>query len=269
MSTPKTSVAIELGNILAFAVTLVINGLASAAFIGGKTTAEISDQYSTLITPAGYVFAIWGIIYVLLGIFVVYQALPSQRQKAFQKQVSGLFILSSVFNIAWIFLWQYGYIALSIVPIAALWATLIAIYLRLKIGKSDAPLKEKACTHLPFSVYLAWITVATAADVAAAASYLGWLRWTSADAVWGIVAVAVLVAISLGVVLARSDVAFGLVVIWALVGVAVKQSAVANIVYMAEIGSMIVAASLAVVAFSSRRKVSKPLQEAALEGFSG
>ncbi|MCW4010654.1 MAG: tryptophan-rich sensory protein [Candidatus Bathyarchaeota archaeon] len=269
MSTLKTAVALELGNILAFTATLVVNGLASAAVIGGKTTAEISDQYPTLITPAGYVFSIWGIIYTLLAVFVVYQALPRQREKAFQTQISGLFILSSLFNIAWIFLWQYGYIALSVAPIVGLWATLAAIYLRLRIGKSDAPLKEKLCIHLPFSVYLAWITVATAADIAAAASYAGWIQWTSADAAWGIVAVAVLVAISLGVVLTRSDFAFGLVVIWALVGVAVKQSSEPNIVYMVEIGVAIVVAALAVVAILLMRKTRKQPQVAASEGFSG
>jgi hypothetical protein len=244
MSTSKTTVALQVGNILAFIATLAVNGLASSSVLGGKTTAEISDQYPTLITPAGYVFAIWGIIYTLLAVFVIYQALPSQRSKPFQNQISGLFILSSAFNIGWIFLWQYGYIAVSVVPIMALWATLAAIYLRLKIGKSNVSLKEKACTNLPFSVYLAWITVATAADIAAAASYAGWLNWVPADAVWGIIAAAAVLAITLIVVATRRDLAYGLVVIWALVGIAVKQSAVPDIVYTALIGVVIVAAAL-------------------------
>jgi hypothetical protein len=244
MSTPKTSIALQIGNILAFAATLIVNGLSSAAVLGGKTTAEISDQYFTLITPAGYVFSIWGIIYVLLGVFVVYQALPSQKSKPFQTQISGLFILSSLFNIGWIFLWQYTYISASVALIMALLASLVAIYLRLGIGKSKAPLKEKAAVQLPFSVYFGWITVATAANVASALSYAGWVQWTSADAIWGIVAAVVVLAVALTVIVARRDIAYGLVIVWALVGIAVNQGAVPNIAYTAEIGAAVVATAL-------------------------
>jgi len=72
----KTGI-LRYANIAAFAITLVINGLAGTTLIGGRTTAEVSDMYPTLITPAGYVFAIWGIIYLLLGAWLVYQALPN------------------------------------------------------------------------------------------------------------------------------------------------------------------------------------------------
>jgi benzodiazapine receptor len=257
MSNSKTTVDLQVGNILAFVATLAVNGLASTSILGGKTTAEISDQYSTLITPAGYVFAIWGIIYALLAAFVVYQVLPSKRNNPFQKQISALFIISSLFNIGWIFLWQYGHIALSVAPIAALWVTLAAIYLRLKIGKSNAPLREKACVQLPFSVYFAWITVATAADVAAAASYAGWLKWTSGDAVWGILAAVVLLVITLVVIASRRDVAFSLVVIWALAGIAVKQSATPEIVYTAVLGAVILAAAALVAVLRPKLKTRK------------
>ncbi len=258
MTISKATVALQAGNILAFIVTLVVNGLASASVLGGKTTAEISNQYFTLITPAGYVFAIWGIIYALLAIFLVYQALPSQRSSPFQRQVSALFILSCGLNVGWIFLWQYDYIALSVPFIVALWATLAAIYLRLKIGKSSIQLREKAFVQLPFSVYFGWITVAMFAGGAAALSYAGLVKWTSADAIWGILLAAAVLVISLAVIAARRDVAYGLVIIWAFVGIAINQSSVPNIVYVAEIGATIVAASLAVaVALGKLRKSKK------------
>jgi len=251
----KMAIALQTGNIFAFVITLVVNGLASASILGGKTTAEISNQYFTLITPAGYVFAIWGIIYALLAVFLVYQALPSQRGSTFQGRVSVLFILSCLFNVGWIFLWQYGYIALSVPFIVALWATLAAIYFRLRVGKSNPPLREKACIQLPFSVYFGWITVATFAGAAAALSYAGWVKWTPADATWGILLAAIVLAISLTVVTTRRDIAYGLVIIWAFVGIAANQSAVPNIVYVAEIGAAIVAACLVTaVALSKFRK---------------
>jgi tryptophan-rich sensory protein len=95
------------GNILAFVVTVLVNGLAgSTTILGGKNTAQISDASPTLITPAGYVFAIWGVIYVLLGAFVVFQALPNERGEGFHSKIGVLFILSSLVNVAWLFLWR-------------------------------------------------------------------------------------------------------------------------------------------------------------------
>jgi hypothetical protein len=257
MSYSKVAFALQVGNILAFVTTLVVNGLASTSILGGKTTAEISNQYSTLITPAGYVFAIWGIIYALLAAFVVYQALPSKRNSSFHKQISAFFILSSIFNIGWIFLWQYNYISLSVGLILALWATLAAIYVRLKIGKSDVSFREKVCVQLPFSVYFAWITVATAADIAAATSYAGWLKWVSADALWGLLAAIIILVVTLVIVATKRDVAYGLVVIWALVGIAVNQSATPNIVYSGLIGAIVVTVALIAVLIRSKSKTIK------------
>ena len=143
-------------NIVAFIATLIVNGLSNTTLIGGKTTAEVSNSHPTLITPAGYVFAIWGVIYVLLWVYLVYQALPSQKNKLFQKQISFLFILTSIFNIVWLFFWQNEFLPISVAVIFAFLATLIAIYLRLHIGRSNVSLSEKLCVHLPFSVYLGW-----------------------------------------------------------------------------------------------------------------
>ena len=102
---------LRFGNIAAFIVTLAINGLAgSTTIFNGRNTAQVSNLYSNLVTPAGYVFAIWGVIYALLFAFIIYQALPSQKDKQFHSRIGGLFILSCVFNCLWIFLWQYDYI---------------------------------------------------------------------------------------------------------------------------------------------------------------
>ena len=94
-------------NIVAFIAVVIVNGLAGAtSIIGGRNTAQVSNSFPTLITPAGYVFSIWGIIYILLGVFVVYQALPDQQGKGFQSKIGWLFDLSCVLNIVWLFLWQ-------------------------------------------------------------------------------------------------------------------------------------------------------------------
>jgi len=249
----SNSVVLKWMNVLAFALTVVVNSLAgSTTILGGKLTADISDANPTLVTPAGYVFSIWGIIYVLLGIFVVYQALRSQAEKDFHERIGWLFVLSSLLNIVWLFLWQYEYLSLSVVVMFMLLATLIAIYLRLGIGKSKVALGEKLAVHVPFSVYLGWITIATIADVSVTLVSVNWDGFGISQETWATLVIVVALLIALLVVATRKDVAYGLVIIWALLGIAVKQSGNQNIVMLTEISAVLVAISLAVSVLVSR-----------------
>jgi benzodiazapine receptor len=247
---------LRLGNIVAYVVTLAVNSLAgSSTLLNGRTTAAVSDAYLTLVTPAGYVFSIWGVIYLLLGAFVVFQVLPNQKDQPYQKQIGALFILSSLFNIVWLFLWQYDYITLSVIVMFAFLATLIAIYVRLGIGKTKASLKENLLVRLPFSVYLGWITIATIANVSAALVSVSWDGFGLSPQTWAILVLAVAAVITLAVIVTRKDVAYSLVVIWALAGIAVKQSLYPDIVLTAEVAIAIVVVALVVtlVAYRLRR----------------
>lgn len=220
---------------------VLINGLAgSTTLLGGKNTAEISDANLTLITPAGYVFSIWGIIYVLLGIFVVFQALPKEGKKEYHRKIGWLFVLSSVFNIIWLFLWQFEYLVFSIILMFLLLANLIAIYLRLDIGKSKVELIEKLTIHLPFSTYLGWISIASIANVAVTLVSLNWNGFGIAPESWAIFIVILALIITAIVVLTRKDIAYGLVVIWAFLGIAVGQSGHPNIVILTQVSAIIV-----------------------------
>jgi benzodiazapine receptor len=255
----KTStILLRFGNIVAFIVTLVVNGLAGTTILNGRTTAEVSDLYSSPFTPAGYVFGIWGIIYALLTVFVIYQALPKQKNKHFQKQISVLFILSSLFNIVWLFLWQYDHITWSVVVMFALLATLSTIYLRLDIGKSSAVRTEKLCVHLPFSVYLGWITVASIANLAAALVSVGWTGLGLGSETWAIIAIGIALIVTLAVIILRKDFVYSLVVVWALAGIAVKQNMYPTIVLIAEeaITVILVAIALSLIAWKLKPKTS-------------
>ena len=243
-------------NILAFILTVLVNGLAgSTTILGGKNTAQISDANPTLITPAGYVFSIWGIIYILLGVFVVFQALPSQKGKEFQKQVGWLFALGSLANIVWLFLWQFEYLSLSVILMFLLLATLILIYLRLGVGKSKVTMREKLAVHVPFSVYLGWITIATIANISVTLVSINWDGFGISPEIWATIIIVVALLIALLVVATRKDVAYALVIIWAFVGIAVKQSANQTIVMLTEIGAAVVAIALVVtILFTKLRR---------------
>ena len=250
------SVVLRWGNIVVFALTLLVNSLAgSTTIIGGKSTAQISDANPTLITPAGYVFSIWGIIYVLLGVFVIFQALPSQKEKGYQKRISWLFALSSLTNIAWLFFWQFEYLSVSVVLMFLLLATLILIYLRLGVGKSRVALGERFAVHFPFSVYLGWITIASIANVAATLVSFNWDGFGISPETWAAVVVVVALIITVLMLIIRKDVAYSLVIIWALIGIGMKQSGNQTIVMVIEISAaIIVIALIAVILFEKLRK---------------
>ena len=255
-------------NIILFILTVIVNSIAgSTSLIGGQNTATVSNNNPTLITPAGYVFSIWGIIYILLGAFVVYQALPRERGSDYHRKIGWLFVLSSLINIAWIFVWQFESLILSVVLIFALLLTLIAIYLRLNIGKSKIKTGERLAVHLPFSVYLGWITIASIADVAVTLTAYNWNGFGISPETWAIVVVAVALVITMLMLGIRKDAAYGLVVIWALVGIGVNHSSNQNVVLLTEISSIILVIAVLVVTFFTllRRKKVQVANTAKLE----
>jgi benzodiazapine receptor len=251
----NNSVLLKLSNIVAFVLTVIVNGLAgSTTLLGGVNTAEISDANPTLITPAGYVFSIWGIIYILLAVFVIFQALPSQKEKEYTKKIGWLFVLSSILNIIWLFLWQYEILSVSIVLMFLLLITLIVIYLRLNIGKSTVTLREKLTVHVPFSVYLGWITIASIANVAVFLVSENWDGFGISPETWATLIIVVALVITLLVLATRKDIAYGLVIVWAFVGIAVKQSGNQSIVTLTEASAIIVLLTMVAVILFSRFK---------------
>lgn len=246
-------------NILAFALVVIVNGIAgSTTLLGGNNTAAISDANPTLLTPAGYVFSIWGVVYILLGVFVVFQALPSQREKSYHGRIGWLFVLSSALNILWLFAWQYESLIVSVVLMFLLLISLILIYLRLDIGKVKVERLEKLAIHLPFSVYLGWITIATIANVSSALVSYDWSGFGVSPETWAILVASVVLIIAILVAAIRKDVAYEMAILWAFVGIAVKQSLNDTIVYLIVMGSVIVLIALVVsLVFARTRTTGK------------
>jgi hypothetical protein len=233
-------------NIIAFVAVVIINGLAgSTTLIGGQDTAQVSDNNFTLITPAGYTFAIWGVIYTLLGLFVIYQALPSDKGKTTEK-VGWFFILSSIANICWLFLWQFEFLAVSVVLMFLLFASLLKAYLNLGISKSSISWRKRIAVQAPFSVYFGWITIASIANVAAALVSLDWNGFGLTAETWGILVIIIALLITTLVVITRRDVAYGLVIVWALIGISSSQSGNQNITLLTQISAVVVAAVIVV-----------------------
>lgn len=213
------------GNILAFALVIVVNVLANSLPLGGQTTGQVSATYSSLFTPAGYVFSIWGLIYAGLTAFIVYQALPAQRSNPRLAAVQIAFVANCVANAVWLFLWHYDLIAASLVVMIVILVTLVWIYRALDIGRSNVTSAERWLVHMPFSLYTAWITVATIANLSSVQTARGWVGLGLDEMVWTVIKIAVAGAIAATVLFRRRDIVYVLVVVWAGAGIAVKQAA--------------------------------------------
>jgi hypothetical protein len=219
--------------LLGFLGTVAVNALANVLPINNITTGALSDLYPNLFVPAGLTFAIWGLIYVLLGIFVIYPLIPSVRrdpQKVdFVQKIGPLFFISCLANIGWIFAWHYQILPLSLIFMLILLGCLLFIYLRLNVGKSETTRAERYFAHLPFSVYLGWITIATIANVTALLVNINWNTWGLSEQFWAVAVIIVGIAIALSMLFTRKDIYYSLVVAWALLGILLKRLSVATV----------------------------------------
>jgi hypothetical protein len=242
---------LQITNIIGFIAVVAVNTLANTLPINGKTTAELSDSYPNLFVPAGYVFAIWGVIYFLLLAFTVYQASSKRKEVQFLTKIGYLFGISCVANVVWIFLWHYELVFLSLIAMFALLGSLIMIYLKLDIGRGEPSREERLYVHLPFSVYLGWITVAPIANVVAALVSINWDGFGLGEVSWTIIIITVAVILTLLNIKTRADIGYTLVIIWALGGIIVKQMAIQSIVLTAGLGIIVLVAYLAFKRFQS------------------
>lgn len=221
---------LQISNIIVVILTIIINGLANILPIGGKYTGELSDNIPNLFVPAGITFAIWGVIYVLIILFSIYLAKDlfkkEKTTKPFLEKISYFFILANIANIIWIFLWHYEQVILSLLAMLLLFSSLLIIYLRLNIGLEKVTMKDKFFVHVPISVYLGWITVATIANVTAVLVKINWNGFGLSEEIWTMLVLIIATIITMLILLTRKDYAYSAVIIWALFGIYLKRSVV-------------------------------------------
>jgi hypothetical protein len=208
--------------ILSVVGAIIVNALANILPLNGLNTGEISDRFKVYFVPAGYVFSIWGLIYLGLIVYAIYQALPSQRQNPRLRASGWWVVLGGIANSAWIFLWHYEQFPLTIIAMLVLLISLIIVYLRLGIGISEAPLAERLTVRIPFSIYLGWITVATVANATSLLDYLKWDGFGISAIAWMGIMLAAFLVITALMNFTRRDVPYTLVILWALAGIAIK-----------------------------------------------
>ena len=212
--------------LISFFIMILVNFLANSIPLNGVSTGNVAARYPNLFTPASFTFAIWGLIYLLLAMYVIFQLQKTKDDtdgnhiKAFFK-IRILFILSCLLNILWIFAWHYDYIVFSMLLMLGLLVSLISIYHILHTLTLN--LQEKIFMKIPFSIYLGWISVAAIANMMVLLVRLG---WNSAGTGAVIITILILVACALigsFITLTQKDIFYGLVFLWAYSGILVRH----------------------------------------------
>ena len=209
-------------NTLSLIFALVLNGMA------GDAVSNVSAQYNTWITPAGYAFAIWGIIYLLLILFVGYQwyAWFKNRDDTALKQTGWWFTLGNIANGLWIVAWTNEYLGLSVLLIFILLFSLIMLTLSLRLEIWDAPVRTIAFVWWPICIYLGWIVVASVANVSVYLVSINWQGGFLSPLAWSVIMIGVATVIYLLLLFTRNMREAALVGVWAFIAIAVRQGSV-------------------------------------------
>ncbi|MFC4102325.1 tryptophan-rich sensory protein [Paenibacillus xanthanilyticus] len=224
-------------NVIGLVAVVAVNALANLLPINGLTTGELSAKYPVLVTPAGYAFSIWSLIYALLAGFVIYQARSRSIERSTIQRIGPWFILSCAFNIGWILVWHYEYVYASVAVMLALLLSLIALYVKTHTATDRPTVGESLLVQLPFSIYLGWISVATIVNISVAFYKSGWEGFGLSDATWSVI------VLTLGTILAfvigglYTDPYYVLVFVWAYIAIAYKQQSYESVMTSALIAA--------------------------------
>ncbi len=233
-------------------VTIAFNSLSQAIPLNNQTSAEIANRFvPNYFLPANYVFSIWGIIYIGLIVYGVYQVLPAQRTNATLKAIAPLFWITCFANMVWLVLFHYEQFALSTVAMVILLVSLIGIYLRLR--RSTLSTAEYWAVSVPMSIYFGWITVATVANVTYVLLSGNWDGLGISAETWGAIMIVVAGLIGAVVAFRYRDLAYGGVIIWAYLGLYSRHADISTVFVPALIMAGVVGVAVAAGYFMSRR----------------
>jgi hypothetical protein len=253
MKNDKTRQFLTLLAILGMVAMTIIGQVSD---LGGKSIDESADDSFTLINPADYAFSIWGLIYLGLFAFGIYQALPAQRDNPRFRRASGWIIANALANIAWYpaaynQVWNQG---LSTLLIFIMLYTLVEINRALEIRRTTVPTTETWLAQMPFAIYFGWITVATPVSVASMLVYNGWNGGGFAPDLWAVLIIGVSLVLSCLAYLRVTNFAYLIVIAWGFIAIAIAQQSNSNVVYWAALVGAVLAIVVGIARYFSERQ---------------
>ncbi|TLP76958.1 tryptophan-rich sensory protein [Maribacter sp. ACAM166] len=250
-------------NLASVILVIVVNYISQVFSFNNTTIGEISARYVNLFTPASYAFAIWGIIFLALlayGIFQIRRAFFSKKESLFIKHTGYWFILANVLNCCWVFAFVYDYTGLSVLIMFGILFSLIKVILNTNMERWDAPITTIAFVWWPICLYSGWISVATIANISAYLSKLDWNGGIFSEVAWTIIMIIVAVALNLLMIWKRNMREFTAVGIWALFAIYSRhQDAYITIAFTALTGCIIL--FIAIIAHAYKNRQTNPFKK--------
>lgn len=217
---------LQLSNVIALVVTVIVNYLSNTGIFNGNTMATVSARYENLFTPAGYAFSVWGLIYLFLAAFVIHQSkgiFGSTEAPPVVSRIGWAFVFSCIMNSLWVLAWLYDYTGLSVVIMALLLLSLLHIVRATRMELDVIHFKTIALEWWPFSIYLGWICVAMIANVAALLTKYQWDGFGISPTVWTVIMIFIAGAVNLLLIWKRNMREAAMIGVWGLVAVAVAN----------------------------------------------
>jgi hypothetical protein len=243
-------------HVIGFILVIAVNIMAVQLPINGQRTGTVAEKYPNLLVPADITFSIWGVIYLALLGFTIYQlwlAFWGDRPQELTQLMTRMrlwWMLSCIANACWLFAWHYEMLPLSLLLMLLLLTSLIAIRHNFAIGHTGAPWREKLFVHFPFSLYLGWISIATVANITALMVYMGWHGQGISQVTWSVLMISLCAGVSAYMILQHHSITYGLVNAWALYGIILKRKHADVIHEHVVIQAAIIAIGLIAVAIS-------------------
>ena len=241
--------------VLASTVLMITLNSLPASVFNGQSNAVMSRKYQTLITPAGYAFAIWGLIFIGVLAYAIYQVMPGQRSNPRFSAAAPWAIANMILNGFWTVIFGQEWIALATLVIIADLLTLYKIVDALGINRVRVSPIETAIARVPFSIYFGWLTVATTVCIAFFLKANGFDAFALGEQTWAVVMLVVALGIGAVVFNKYRNVAYMLVFTWAYYAISVQTRTIPMVPTVAIAGA-VGAVVLAVIGLLKRRKLS-------------
>lgn len=244
-------------NFLSVVLVLAVNGLSQSQRWNNTTIGEISNQYANLFTPAGYAFAIWGLIFLMLvgySLFQIQRAFFSSKESLFIEQTAWWFTIANVLNAAWVVAFTYDYIGLSVIIMIGILISLLKIVWKTNMERWDAPISVIALVWWPICIYSGWIAVATIANIAAFFASIEVTGSELTQVIWTMVMITIAILVNVLMVWLRNMREFAGVAIWALIAIFIRhKDNYESIAYYALLGVFVLLFIVVVHAIKNRR----------------
>lgn len=224
-------------NFVFFVIAFAVSNLSQLKVFGGVTNADISNKYSTVFTPAGITFSIWGVIYLSLFGFTIYHLISAYKDDVHAEvnqdvsRIGNLFIVNNIATTAWVFAFTYEYLLTSMLLIIIQLITLIKIFITLNFFDNAKTFYNKLFTQFPLTIYFAWLCVANIANISLYLVSKGWDGFGIVPSMWAIIMITVTIILSIFIIIGKKNPFFGLVIVWALYGIVIKRTAVDEVAY--------------------------------------